>query len=60
MHKVIAAFSFIVASMWIVIAIAELSGPGGPLVAIVSAVLAATFLFAGWRLLTKPPERFRR
>ncbi len=60
MHKIIAAFSFIVASMWIVIAIAEISGPGGHIAAIASALFATAFLFAGWRLLRNPPERFRR
>lgn len=60
MHKIIAAFSFIVATMWIVIAIAEISGPGGPVAVIASAGLAAGFLFAGWRLLRNPPQRLRR
>lgn len=59
MHKIVAAFSFVVATMWIVIVVAEV-GSGGPAAVIVtSAALAAAFGFAGYRLLRNPPARFR-
>lgn len=58
MHKVIAAFSFVIATMWTVIAIAEGMRDGGLAVVVASAMLAAAFGFAGYRLLTKPPARF--
>lgn len=59
MHRIVAAFSFVVATMWIVIVVAEVAN-GGPIAVIVtSAALAAAFLFAGYRLLRNPPARFR-
>lgn len=60
MHRIIAAFAFIVGTMWFVIAIAELLGDGGVAVVAISFALSAAFDFAGYRLLTKPPERFLR
>ena len=59
MHKIIAAFSFVVATMWIVIVVAEVIGDGPVAVIVTSAALAAAFLFAGYRLLRHPPARFR-
>ena len=59
MHKLIAAFSFVVATMWIVIVVAEIINEGALAVIITSAALAAAFLFAGYRLLRHPPARFR-
>lgn len=59
MHRIAAAFSFIVASMWIVIVVAEIINEGALAVIITSAALAAAFLFAGYRLLRHPPARFR-
>lgn len=60
MHRIVAAFSFIVAAMWIVITIAEATGDGSPWIVIAAGALALAFLFAGYRLLRHPPERFRR
>ena len=59
MHRIVAAFSFIVAIMWIVIVVAEIINEGALAVIITSAALAAAFLFAGYRLLRHPPARFR-
>ena len=59
MHRIIAAFAFIVGTMWFVIGLAELFGDGGVAVVFASFALSAAFDFAGFRLLTKPPERFR-
>ncbi|MDH3248604.1 MAG: hypothetical protein OEQ47_06565 [Acidimicrobiia bacterium] len=59
MHRIIAAFSFVVAAMWIVIVVAEIVGEGAPAVIVTSAAIAAAFLFAGYRLLRHPPARFR-
>lgn len=59
MHRIIAAFSFVVATMWLVIVVAELLDEGAAAVIITAAALAAAFLFAGYRLLRHPPDRFR-
>ena len=59
MHKIIAAFSFLVAVMWIVIVFAEVVNDGPVSVIVTSTALAAAFLFAGYRLLRHPPARFR-
>ena len=59
MHRIIAAFSFVVATMWIVIVVAEIGNDGPVAVIVTSAALAAAFLFAGYRLLRHPPARFR-
>ena len=59
MHKIIAAFSFVVATMWVVIVVAEIVNDGPTAVVVTSAALAAAFLFAGYRLLRHPPARFR-
>ena len=59
MHKIVAAFSFVVATMWIVIVVAEIANDGAIAVIVTSAALAAAFLFAGYRLLRHPPARFR-
>lgn len=59
MHRFIAAFSFVIATMWAVIAVAEGVGGGGGAVVVVAALLSAAFTFAGYRLLTRPPQRFR-
>ena len=45
--------------MWIVIVVAEIINEGALAVIITSAALAAAFLFAGYRLLRHPPDRFR-
>ena len=60
MHRFIAAFAFVVGTMWLVIAVAELIGGGGIAVVVASLAMAAVFDFAGYRLLTKPPDRFTR
>ncbi len=59
MHRIVAAFSFLVATMWIVIVVAEILNEGPVAVVVTSAALAAAFLFAGYRLLRHPPARFR-
>ena len=59
MHKIIAAFSFVVATMWMVIVVAEVGNDGPTAVIVTSAALAAAFGFAGYRLLRNPPARFR-
>ncbi len=59
MHRIVAAFSFIVATMWVVIVIAEVSNEGAPAVIATSGALAAAFGYAGYRLLRNPPARFR-
>lgn len=59
MHRLVAAFSFVVATMWIVIVVAEIVNDGPVAVIVTSAALAAAFLFAGYRLLRHPPARFR-
>ncbi len=59
MHRVVAAFCFIVATMWIVIVVAETLNDGPVAVIVISAALAAAFGFAGYRLLRNPPARFR-
>lgn len=59
MHRIVAAFSFVVATMWIVIVIAEIVDDGPIAVIVTSTVLAAAFAFAGYRLLRHPPARFR-
>jgi hypothetical protein len=59
MHRIVAAFSFVVATMWIVIVVAELANDGAVAVVVTSGALAAAFLFAGYRLLRHPPARFR-
>ncbi len=57
MHRFIAIFAFMVATMWLVIAVAEFFGDGGIAVVVTSLALAAVFIFAGYRLLTRPPKR---
>lgn len=59
MHRIVAAFSFVVATMWIVIVVAEIVNGGPAAVIVTSVALAAAFLFAGFRLLRRPPARFR-
>ena len=59
MHRIVAAFSFVVAAMWIVIVAAEIANEGPVAVIVTSAALAAAFLYAGYRLLRHPPARFR-
>ncbi len=59
MHRIIAAFSFVVATMWIVIVVAEVLNEGAAAVVVTAAALAVAFLFAGYRLLRNPPDRFR-
>ena len=59
MHRIIAAFSFVVATMWIVIVVAEVNNDGPVAVIVTSAALAGAFGFAGYRLLRHPPARFR-
>ncbi len=54
-----AAFSFLVGTMWVVIVIAEVLNDGAPAVIVTSGALAAAFGFAGYRLLRHPPARFR-
>ena len=46
-HRIIAAFSFTVATMWIVIVVAEIVNDGPVAVIVISTALAAAFLFAG-------------
>jgi small-conductance mechanosensitive channel len=58
-HRIVAVFSFIVATMWIVIVIAEIANDGPASVIVTSTALAAAFGFAGYRLLRNPPARFR-
>jgi hypothetical protein len=58
-HRIVAAFSFVVAAMWIVIVVAEIANDGPVAVIVTSAALAAAFLYAGYRLLRHPPARFR-
>jgi hypothetical protein len=58
-HRIVAAFSFVVATMWIVVVVAEIAGDGPVSVIVTSAALAAAFLYAGYRLLRHPPARFR-
>lgn len=60
MHRIIAAFAFVVGTMWLIIAVAEFVGDGGTVVVLASLGLAAVFDVAGYRLLTDPPERFTR
>ncbi len=59
MHRIVSAFSFVVAAMWIVIVIAEILNDGPLAVIVTSGALAAAFGFAGYRLLRHPPARFR-
>jgi hypothetical protein len=58
-HRIVAAFSFLVGTMWVVIVIAEVLNDGAPAVIVTSGALAAAFGFAGYRLLRHPPARFR-
>lgn len=59
MHRIVSAFSFVVATMWMVIVAAEIVNDGPVAVIVTSSALAAAFLFAGYRLLRNPPARFR-
>lgn len=59
MHRIVAAFSFVVATMWIVIVVAEIANDGPVAVIVTSVALAAAFGFAGYRLLRHPPARLR-
>jgi uncharacterized membrane protein len=59
MHRIVAAFSLVVATMWAVIVIAEVLNDGALAVIITSGALAGAFGYAGYRLLRHPPARFR-
>lgn len=58
-HRLIAVFSILVATMWTVIAVAEYLGDRSIAVIVTAIALAFAFDFAGYRLIKHPPDRFR-